>query len=409
LCCLILIAGCDSDEETAGNYPKPAITRIEPAMGLVGTEVTITGTGLKNVTRVDFGSVSAANFSPENNSDNTIVVQVPEGLTAGEIQVAVYYAATSEQNLGASDNKPFVVLSPPQLTSTIPLQAKPGYEIKLFGRYLEETTRVAFGDVSVDFVAGAQEITTTVPDIAAGDVEVTVTTPGGTATIPFIVIARIPEVYSFDIPQVEPGETVTVVGRYFENVQSVMIGSTTVTDYTVVSPTELTLVVPATATTGKIKVTNGFGFGESANTIGVVQNYYILYNEGFTDNWQNWSWGGAVDPNNTEQAFEGTTAMKKAYDGSWDAIQLGNMNSSTVGYSKLIVSIYGAAGTEGKKIKFFVNGSGTFKQLTVEEGEWVTYEATWAELGNPASVSTVALQAEGWAGTIYADKIAFKK
>ncbi|NJM25213.1 MAG: hypothetical protein HC859_06660 [Bacteroidia bacterium] len=248
---LVQFTACD-DEDTAGNFDRPAISEVSPAQGLIGTTVTITGSKLSKVTKVKFGAVDAADFNPSANTENTITVKVPAGLDAGDTKIAVFYAAASETNLGPSAAADFAVLFPPVLTEVVPGSAKPGKQITLSGNYLADATTVSFGEVLAAFEAKATTITVTVPEAEAGVADLTVTTPGGTATLPFEVLAKTPEIVGFSPAEAHEGDEITVDGFYFDDVQSVSVGGTEATEFTVVNPTRITFTVPVGAFTGKL-------------------------------------------------------------------------------------------------------------------------------------------------------------
>jgi uncharacterized protein (TIGR03437 family) len=62
----------------------PTITKFSPTGGPVGTSVTITGTGLKQTTKVTFDGKSAT-FTV--NSDTQVTADVPTGAATGKIAV----------------------------------------------------------------------------------------------------------------------------------------------------------------------------------------------------------------------------------------------------------------------------------------------------------------------------------
>ena len=64
--------------------PPPAVTGISPALGTVGTTVTITGSGLSKATAVRFNGTSAG-FTV--NSDTQITAFVPQGSSTGSVTV----------------------------------------------------------------------------------------------------------------------------------------------------------------------------------------------------------------------------------------------------------------------------------------------------------------------------------
>jgi hypothetical protein len=63
---------------------RPTMTSFSPSSGAVGTLVTITGTGLKQTTKVTFSGKSA-NFTVV--SDTEVTATVPTGATTGKIIV----------------------------------------------------------------------------------------------------------------------------------------------------------------------------------------------------------------------------------------------------------------------------------------------------------------------------------
>ncbi len=74
----------------SGNYlinviPKPSISNITPLSGPIGTNVTINGNNLSNVSLVGFNNVTSSAFSITNN--NQIKVNVPLGTTSGPISL----------------------------------------------------------------------------------------------------------------------------------------------------------------------------------------------------------------------------------------------------------------------------------------------------------------------------------
>jgi hypothetical protein len=95
--------------------------------------------------------------------------------------------------------------------------------------------------------------------------KITVTTPGGTATSPSdFVIAVKPTVTGFSPGSGAPGTPVVVTGTNFDTAIAVAFNWASTSGFTINSPTQITVNVPADATTGKIKVTNAAGGAYSA-------------------------------------------------------------------------------------------------------------------------------------------------
>ncbi len=79
-----------------------------------------------------------------------------------------------------------------------------------------------------------------------------------------------PTITSFSPTSAPAGETVTITGTNFAGTSQVTLAGTPVTSFTVVSPTELTIVVPDGAS-GTLTVTNTAGSVESAGTLTLIQ------------------------------------------------------------------------------------------------------------------------------------------
>ncbi len=78
----------------------PQVSSLAPASGDVGTAITISGSGFTGATAVNFGSVSAQNFTV--NSDTEIDVEAPEVDLCGGVNVTVANAdGTSDTNADA--------------------------------------------------------------------------------------------------------------------------------------------------------------------------------------------------------------------------------------------------------------------------------------------------------------------
>lgn len=73
----------------------PVISSFSPTSGPVGTQVTITGTGLTGTTKVTFGGVKASVFTV--NSGTQVSAQVPTGAKTGKIGAKTAGGATSSK------------------------------------------------------------------------------------------------------------------------------------------------------------------------------------------------------------------------------------------------------------------------------------------------------------------------
>jgi hypothetical protein len=163
--------------------PEPVVVLVTPATGSTagGTEVTITGTGFTGATAVSFGG-TAATFTVD--SDTSISATTPAH-AAGLVSVSVTTPAGTSTVAGlftytAPPPEPVVVLVTPATGSTAG-----GTEVTITGTGFTGATAVSFGGTAATFTVDSDtSISATTPAHALGLVSVSVTTPGGTSTVP---------------------------------------------------------------------------------------------------------------------------------------------------------------------------------------------------------------------------------
>jgi hypothetical protein len=263
---LSIVRGTDGDLD-----PRGWLTRIDAAMFLTragaptvssmnpgrggaagGDTVVITGTGLIDVTSVKFGEVDATSFAIV--SDTELTAVVPEGTVGQTVDVVV----TNPQGSSEVWEVTYTYIhSVPMITSVSPDNGSPagGNTAIITGSSFTDVSAVQFDGVDADgfTVVSDTRITAIVPAGTPGEtVYVTVIGPQGTSTADAEACA-----YSYTvaaITSISPshgtpagGNTVTITGTGFYS----LTGSDTIQfedvdawSYTVVSDTELTVVVP---------------------------------------------------------------------------------------------------------------------------------------------------------------------
>ncbi len=151
-----------------------AVPNVGPVTG--GTTVVLTGTNLTGTTAVNFGGTPAASFTVDSATQITAVA--PAG-TAGTVQITATTAG------GTSNGVAFTYVAVPTLAGITPPAGSVtgGTTVVLTGTNLTGATAVSFGGTpATSFtVDSATQITAVAPAGAAGAVQVTVTTPGGTS------------------------------------------------------------------------------------------------------------------------------------------------------------------------------------------------------------------------------------
>lgn len=219
----------------------PTISGLSPTSGSAGTVVTITGTNFAAASAVTVGGVTAQ-FTVD--SPTQIHATVPAAATSGPVVVV---AGTRR----ATSLVPFTIL-PPAITSVSPATAAVGADVTITGTQLAGATEVRFGSAVAQFtvVSGAQ-INTKVPSAAASG-PITVVTSGGTGTSA-TTFAIQPTLTQFAPATGEADARITLTGSGFIGALEVTIGGV-LTFFSIDSPTQITVLVPPDAQTGRIVV-----------------------------------------------------------------------------------------------------------------------------------------------------------
>ena len=235
----------------------PAVSALStPAGPLSGAAVVITGTRLGLATGVDFGTTPGTGLVRV--SDTELRITAP-GRPAGPVDVRVTTPGGVSPVVPAGQ---FTYQAVPTVTALSPALAptKGGGSVTLTGTAYDRVSAVTFGGVAATTVTrlSATQLVVTVPPQAEGDVDVRVTTPGGTSAV--VPGGRFtyqnPPVISSVTPASGPlsGAVITLSGTSFTDVSAVQFDGVAATSWTRVSATALTAVVPARPATGPITI-----------------------------------------------------------------------------------------------------------------------------------------------------------
>ncbi|NTU70777.1 MAG: hypothetical protein HGB10_03020 [Coriobacteriia bacterium] len=180
--------------------------------------------------------------------------------TAGTVTVASGSEITADQKLKWI----------PTVSGFSPSDAAPGETIMISGSHFDYGTNgVTIGGLSAMFdIVDDNTITATVPEAAVSG-KVTVSNMAGTGTSADTLNITAPVITSFTPASGTPGTHVVLTGRNFFNIRGVTFNGTAA-EYTVDTDTQITAVVPAGATTGRIAVTSQSGTRESGTDFTVV-------------------------------------------------------------------------------------------------------------------------------------------
>ncbi|MBL7740265.1 MAG: IPT/TIG domain-containing protein [Chitinophagaceae bacterium] len=237
----------------------PGISSFSPNTGGTGATVTINGSNLNSVTGVNFGGTPASSFAIVNNT--TITAVVGNG-SSGNITLI---------SAGGNVSMPgFTYIPPPVISSFNPTSG--GFEtiVTITGTNFTGATAVSFGGVPANSFTVVNS-TTINAMVAFGSASgnVSVTTPGGTATLPGFTFVPPPSIDAFIPGSAGTGTTVTITGTNLSTTTAVTFGGTTASSFVAVNNGTLNAVV-GLGTTGNIRVVTLGGATERAGFIYIL-------------------------------------------------------------------------------------------------------------------------------------------
>ena len=258
-----------SADEFGYGAVAPSVTAVEPHEGPTtgATTVTITGTSFTGAKEVKFGSVVAKGFTV--NSATSITAESPAG-SAGTVNVVVTTVGGKSAVSSADD---FTYVAAPTVTKVAPVEGPVagGTKVTITGTHFTGAKEVKFGSVAATsvVVVSAGSITATAPAGAAGAVDVTVTTVGGTSALSsadqytYVPLPTVTKVEPVEGP-VAGGTKVTITGTNFTGAKEVKFGSVVAKGFTVVSATSITVESPAEVSAATVNVVVTTVGGKSA-------------------------------------------------------------------------------------------------------------------------------------------------
>jgi formylglycine-generating enzyme required for sulfatase activity len=245
----------------------PTISSVAPATGPVtgGTTITITGASLTGATSVTIGGVPATSFTVVSATKITAVTPAgTEGATA--VAVTTAWGTATRANGFAYFPVPTVASVDPNLGP-----ATGGVPITITGTNFAGTPAVKIGTKNATSVVlvNATTITAVTPADTAGVKPVSVTTPGGTATLANAFTCFAPPTIKSVLPVSGPvtgGTTITINGTNLSGTTSVTVGGVPAIAVNVLSATKVTAVTPAGAAgVAAVAVTTDWGTATRAS------------------------------------------------------------------------------------------------------------------------------------------------
>ncbi len=396
----------------------PLTTSMSPNPVKPLNDLTITGTDLDLAKKVIFNGVTTPVTTFVSQSATQLVVKVPDAAKKGKLTLE---AASGVKTTSGVDLD--IVL--PVITSVAPNPINLAADLTITGTDLDLVKKVIFSGVApavTTFVSqSATQLVVKVPAGARkGTVKVEAASTVQTSS-PAELDVILPAITSMSPNPVAPGAYLTVTGTKLDMVNSVTFDNApAVTSFVSQSPTQIVVTVPNGVLRGKLTlgITNPTDTIRSADILEISGGLpaladfpFPIYTDGLHNTFQDWSYTVTHDFNSTDVVRQGTKSVKSVYGGnSYQGTTFhAGTAASTTGYTTLEFSVFGAVGTNGKKLNVVINGNYTSPpQVTIAEGAWTTFSLPLSSLGSPATLSEIVLQAAGWSATIHIDHVGLR-
>ena len=260
--------------------PAPQLASLSVDYGIRGASITASGNYLAGGS-IKVGTVSATVTSTTYTS---ITFTVPAGVTSGEVSVA---ATTTN---GTSSGLTFTVADAPTITgfaawmgSSAPYVTNRGRTFDIFGTNLNNAS-FTVGGVPVSTVKGGDTVVRVMLPVDAamgtGQAVVATTPMGGASNTMYVnVIEHLPVITGFGATAVRPGDLLTIYGNWLDNPAKVrfsiggLVSATVGVDAALTGPdvvlttTAITVRVPASAQSGRIRIYTPVGFIQSTDIL----------------------------------------------------------------------------------------------------------------------------------------------
>jgi len=235
--------------------PPPTITAFAPTTAAAGALISITGTNFNNTSAITLGGIPVSSFTVV--SSNSIVAIVGLGATG---------AVSLTTPGGTATLAGFTFIPAPTITSFAPTTAAAGALISITGTNFNNTFAITLGGISVTSftVISSTSIVAIVGMGATGSVSLT--TPGGTASLAGFTFIPAPTITSFAPTTAAAGALISITGTNFNNAFSLTLGGTPVATFTVVSSTSIVARV-SSGSTGAVSLTTPGGTASLAGFI----------------------------------------------------------------------------------------------------------------------------------------------
>jgi IPT/TIG domain len=315
-----------------------------------------------------------------------------------------------------------VIPTPANLELT-PAEALPGALVTIKGSGLADIQTILFGEVTAPFNpvfnTDAALLIRVPANAKFGAQKITLLNKGGDAKkvqLDFKVLQSPPLVRDFKPSEGAPGDTITITGEVFDNLESVKFGELVATIISKTT-TEIKVRVPDGVEKAPITVTTAGGSKESTNSFAPKGLGLFIFDDEMKAPWQSWSWA-KVTMDDASHIKTGKKNIKVGFPG-WSALwfNTGSIDAAIDAskFTTLKFWVHGGEDSDEKKLQIFYRDedkaepeAGKGKVITVKKGEWQEVTLQLKDLGAAKKIKGIIFQEFGNAGDqgpVYFDDI----
>ncbi len=236
-------------------FQYTGISVFTPASAPTGATVTINGNNLSGATSVSFGGIPSSSFSLVNPSSITAVVG-----NGGSGNIVV------NTPLGNVSISGFVYISKPTISSFTPSGATSGNTVTITGTQFTGATAVSFGGMAATSFSAVNNTTITAVVGSGASGNVSVTTPGGTATKSGFSYVLPPSISTFLPVTGKSGDTILISGSNLTGATAVSFGNSPASWFAVQNANTAKAVV-ALGASGNVSISTPGGVATAAGFV----------------------------------------------------------------------------------------------------------------------------------------------
>jgi hypothetical protein len=119
-----------------------------------------------------------------------------------------------------------------------------------------------------------------------------------------------------------------------------------------------------------------------------------IYDDNLGSGWQNWSWDGSYNFNDSTTVHSGSSAIAVTYTAAWAGLRVHHAGINSTSYSDLQFWLHGGS-TGGQAVRVYLNDTEPAVSLTPTADTWQQITLPLTSFGSPTQITDITWQDEG--------------